>query len=233
MLGFDLASNPFVFLFKQKVNMLKNKFVVGIIFLVIIGIIGYTFLGEETTVSVDDYVAQIEKERKDKDNFYRNSDSSPIVDKSNFKGLHYFAPDPIYKVEAKVIPYHSSASDKQVSVPMTDGSKETYEKYGFAEFTLPGESEAADLNVYRLLIYKHDKGLSILFRDATAPEETYGGGRYLDFKTEDVKDNKLLIDFNVAYNPYCAYNPSYACPIPPKENTLPVRIEAGEKNFDK
>lgn len=213
--------------------MLKNKFLLGLIAVVILGVIGYTFFGEETTVSTQDYVTQLEKDRKEKDNFYRDSDKSPIENKADFKGLNYFTPNPNYKITATVIPYHSAAQDKQVSVPMTDGSTTTYEKYGFAEFTLPGESEAADLNVYRLLIYKHDKGLSILFRDATAPQETYGGGRYLDFKTDDVKEGKLTIDFNAAYNPYCAYNHTFACPIPPKENTLPVRIEAGEKIFEK
>jgi uncharacterized protein len=213
--------------------MLKNKFILGLIAVVVLGVIITTFFGEETTVSDADYVAQVEKERKEKDTFYRDSDTSPIADKANFKGLNYFTPNPAYKVVATVIPYHSTAQDKQVAVPMTDGSTTTYEKYGFAEFTLPHESKAAELNVYRLLIYKHDKGLSILFRDATAPEETYGGGRYLDFKVDDVNDGKLTLDFNVAYNPYCAYNHTYACPIPPKENTLPVRVEAGEKIFEK
>lgn len=213
--------------------MLKNKFLLGLIIAVIVGVIGYTFFGEETHVSADDYAAQLNQERKDKDNFFRNSDQSPLPDKTNFKGLVYFPPDPAFKVVATVIPYHSTAQDKQIAVPMTDGSTETYEKYGFAEFTLPGESKAASLNVYRLLIYKHDKGLSILFRDATAPGETYGGGRYLDFKTDEVTVGKLTIDFNNAYNPYCAYNPNFSCPIPPKENTLPVRVEAGEKKYVK
>lgn len=212
--------------------MLKNKFLLGLIAVVILGVIGYTFFGEETTVSDDDYVAQLNQERKDKDSFFLNSEQSPLEEKSNFKGLNYFAPNPTYKIVANIIPYHSTAQDRQVAVPMTDGSVETYEKYGFAEFTLAGESEAAELNLYRLLIYKHDKGLSILFKDATAPQETYGGGRYLDFKTEDIKEGKLTIDFNNAYNPYCAYNHTYSCPIPPKENTLPVRIEAGEKIFE-
>lgn len=212
--------------------MLKNKFLLGLIAVVILGVIGNTFFGEETTVSDDDYVAQLNQERKDKDSFFLNSEQSPLEEKTNFKGLNYFTPNPTFKITANVIPYHSTAQDKQVAVPMTDGSVETYEKYGFAEFTLAGESEAAELNVYRLLIYKHDKGLSILFKDATAPQETYGGGRYLDFKTEDIKEGKLTIDFNNAYNPYCAYNHTYSCPIPPKENTLPVRIEAGEKIFE-
>jgi len=209
--------------------MLKNKFVIGLIVAVIVGVIGYTFLGEETTVSEADYVATMEQERKDKDTFFRTSDESPFRKTGDFKGINYFPPSSTYKVIATVVPYH--ATDKKVNVPMTDGTTVAYEKYGFAEFTLPGESAAADLNVYRLLIYKHESGLSILFRDATAPKETYGGGRYLDFKLDEVSDSKLAIDFNKAYNPYCAYNHEYSCPIPPKENTLPIRIEAGEKVY--
>ena len=67
------------------------------------------------------------------------------------------------------------------------------------------------------------------FVDATAPDETYGAGRYLDI--EPIGDGKFLIDFNYAYNPYCAYNDKWSCPIPPKENRLKVRIEAGEKKY--
>ena len=209
--------------------MFKNKFVIGLIIAVIVGVIGYTFLGEETTVSDADYVLETEQERKDKDKFFRDSEESPFRKTGDFKGINYFPPNSTYRVIATVVPYH--ATDTKVTVPMTDGTTVTYEKYGFAEFTFLGESAAADLNVYRLLIYKHESGLSILFRDATAPKETYGGGRYLDFKIDEVKDSKLTIDFNKAYNPYCAYNHDYSCPIPPKENTLSVRIEAGEKIY--
>ena len=70
----------------------------------------------------------------------------------------------------------------------------------------------------------------IPFTDLTNGEETYGAGRYLDFKIPE--SEKVIIDFNLAYNPYCAYNHSYSCPIPPKENNLNIKIEAGEKTFE-
>jgi hypothetical protein len=82
-----------------------------------------------------------------------------------------------------------------------------------------------------LQVYQDPEGgdFFLPFVDATAPEETYGAGRYLD--VEAPRDGKFLIDFNYAYNPYCAYNDKWSCPIPPKENRLKVQIEAGEKNF--
>ena len=138
--------------------MFKNKFVIGLIIAVIVGVIGYTFLGEETTVSDADYVLETEQERKDKDKFFRDSEESPFRKTGDFKGINYFPPNSTYRVIATVVPYH--ATDTKVTVPMTDGTTVTYEKYGFAEFTFPGESAAADLNVYRLLIYKHESGLS-------------------------------------------------------------------------
>lgn len=203
--------------------MFKNKVFLGLIILVVLGVVGYTFFGEETTVSTNDYIVQLEQERKGKDQFFLKSEQSPLEDKTNFKGLNYFTPNPAFKIVADVIAYDST--DKQVAVAMTDGSTETYQKYGFAVFTINDTP-------CKLLIYQHDKGLSILFRDATTPEETYGGGRYLDFKAEEIKNNQLAIDFNKSYNPYCAYNHRFACPLPPKENTLALRVEAGEKIFD-
>jgi uncharacterized protein (DUF1684 family) len=74
--------------------------------------------------------------------------------------------------------------------------------------------------------------LYLPFKDFTNGESTYGGGRYLDFKMSDIQENQtIIIDFNKAYNPYCAYSDGYSCPIPPSENHLQVFIEAGEKNI--
>lgn len=68
-----------------------------------------------------------------------------------------------------------------------------------------------------------------MWKDGTSGKTTYGGGRYLEFSTSDVKSQQLVVDFNKAFNPYCAYNPGYACPLPPAENTLEESITAGEK----
>ena len=109
---------------------------------------------------------------------------------------------------------------------MTDGSLDSLIAFGKITATIQGKS--VSLNVCQ-----HDSGdFFIPFKDKTAPTETYGGGRFLDLPLTTVKNNQLRVDFNLAYNPYCAYNEDFACPIPPAENTLPIRIEAGEKLFN-
>jgi uncharacterized protein (DUF1684 family) len=80
---------------------------------------------------------------------------------------------------------------------------------------------------------KYKDYLFVPFGDATSGFTSYGGGRYMDFRLQDIKNNQLIIDFNKAYNPYCAYTTGYNCPIPPKENLLTVAIPAGEKNYGK
>ncbi len=97
------------------------------------------------------------------------------------------------------------------------GDEQDYVRVGQIHFKVKGQEAA--LQVYR----------SIPFVDLTAPKETYGAGRYLE--PEKTGENRMLVDFNYAYNPYCAYNEKWSCPLPPMENRLKLRIEAGEKNF--
>lgn len=114
--------------------------------------------------------------------------------------------------------------------------KKNYRVYGTIHFTI--NDTAAILNIYQgqdLMTTKQYKDhLFIPFTDATSGEETYESGRYIDLEIKDIVDNKALIDFNKAYNPYCAYvSGKYNCPIPPAENRLTVAIRAGEKAFGK
>lgn len=110
-----------------------------------------------------------------------------------------------------------------------------YYKYGLLKFTVNGTS--AQLYVYQskdlMQVEKYKDYLFVPFQDATTGDESYGSGRYLEFYKKDIRNNGLLLDFNKAYNPYCAYSPNYKCPIPPKENRLPMAIRAGEMNFAK
>jgi uncharacterized protein (DUF1684 family) len=168
----------------------------------------------------EEYTAQLLQERADKDIFFGTSSDSPIEDKGTFESLEYFEPDLRYRVKAKLTPY--DGGEKEMTVTFTDGTTETYERYKYATFSLDG-------NEYRLLLVRSEGTVSLLFKDATSGTETYGGGRYLDFPVADTRSDLLVIDFNEAYNPYCVYNPSYACPLPPQENTLSVAIRAGEK----
>ena len=166
------------------------------------------------------YIAKITKERESKDDQFRTTKDSPIQDKNTFHGLHYFEIDPAYRVKAFITPYEKE--DKTVELPYTDGSTTTYERIGYANFTINGVAQ-------KLLLLKNESVISVLFKDATSGKETYGGGRYLDYPASKMKGDSLVLDFNTAYNPYCVYAPTYACPVPPAENTLSVAIRAGEQ----
>jgi uncharacterized protein len=178
---------------------------------------------QPTTASVDPaaYQAELTAERTRKDNWLRTNPDSPVLDKATFKGLPYFAPNPAFRLTAQLDPFPEGKPEKLV-IKLTDGSEEVYEKYGHASFSLGGQPR-------RLLVLRYQKTLTVLFRDATSGKETYGGGRYLDIDPNAVVGNTLVLDFNTAYSPYCAYNPTYACPLPPPENTLDVPVQAGER----
>lgn len=114
--------------------------------------------------------------------------------------------------------------------------KKNYRIYGIIHFTI--HDTAVALNIYQsqdlMTTAKYRDHLFIPFTDATSGQETYESGRYIDLETDDIKNDKILIDFNRAYNPYCAYiSGIYNCPIPPAENRLAVAIPAGEKAFAK
>lgn len=114
--------------------------------------------------------------------------------------------------------------------------KKNYRVYGIAHFTI--HDTAVALSIYQsqdlMATEKYRDHLFIPFTDATSGQETYESGRYIDIKTNDIKNDKILIDFNRAYNPYCAYvSGKFNCPIPPAENRLTVAVLAGEKAFAK
>lgn len=209
--------------------MFRNKYLLAGLTLLVLAVLYFSFFdnnksagagGLDAAVNPDQYRQQVEEERKKKDEFFRTGSDSPLTDKTNFKGLSYFAPDPAYRLVARLEPFADKT--QKLVVHMTDGSEETYDKFAHAVFTLNGET-------CRLLVVKFQDTYSVLFRDATSGKESYGGGRYLEIPTAQITDSQILLDFNTAYNPYCAYNPTYACPLPPAENTLPVAVNAGER----
>ncbi len=165
------------------------------------------------------YKAKLASQRKEKDVFFRTSPDSPLENKTAFAGLSYFPISPDYQLVARLEPFADKT--QKLVITLSDGSEEVYEKYGHAVFKLQGE-------ICRLLILKHDDTYSILFKDKTSGKNTYGGGRYIDLEESAFNETDVEIDFNTAYNPYCVYNHTYACPLPPAENTLPIAVEAGE-----
>ena len=161
--------------------------------------------------------------RKQKDDFFKHDWQSPLTpdQQQAFDGLKYYPENPALRFTVPIEPY---ADQAPVIMQTSTGAVNEYVKYGQVSFSVNGE--AAALQVYQ----DPDGGDFFLpFVDATAPDETYGAGRYLDIEPND--DGTFTIDFNYAYNPYCAYNPHWSCPIPPQENRLKLRIEAGERNF--
>lgn len=166
------------------------------------------------------YAMTLKADRRDTQKWFLTDDESPVADADSFPGLEFFEPDLNYRFVASVEPYRGE--DKFLEIQNTDGTTDAYEKYAYVHFELNNSPQ-------KLLLLKHENVLSLMFRDATSGKTTYGGGRYLEFATSDIKSQKLVVDFNKAFNPYCAYNPNYACPLPPAENTLQESIPAGEK----
>ncbi len=160
--------------------------------------------------------------RREKDEFFKHDPQSPLTpdQRKTFESLKYYPGNPALRLVTAVEEY---ATKQPVTMITSTGSVQDYLKYG--QFTFEVNGEKATLQVYQ----DPDQGhLFLPFVDATAGE-TYEAGRYLEI--EQLTGGRFLIDFNLAYNPYCAYNPNWTCPIPPKENRLSVKIEAGEKKF--
>ncbi|PWJ58488.1 hypothetical protein CLV98_104348 [Dyadobacter jejuensis] len=178
-----------------------------------------------------DFQKQIETHRQAYLKAFLTDSNSPLR-KRDLKKIHFFEPDSTFRVEATFYP---SELATPLSIPTTAGTTKDYIPYGRLEFELQGQTY--NLTVYQslALIRKPKLGgyLFLPFKDATNGGLSYGGGRYLDLEKEDIKDNRFVLDFNKAYNPYCAYQSGYSCPIPPKENHMSVAILAGEQNYGK
>ena len=173
--------------------------------------------------------AELEKQRQAKNLHFKHDADSPLPDsaKADFSALHYFPIDLNYRFAGAIEKY---AAPETLALATSDGRVKQALRYGRFAFTLEGQS--LHLEVYRLLTLpaQYADYLFIPFTDLTSGEESYSGGRYLDINER--KENRYLIDFNLAYNPSCAYGrKDFSCPIPPRANDLAVRIAAGEKNW--
>lgn len=182
--------------------------------------------------SITAYMVSLEKYRNGKNIKLMYSEGTPLKpeQQKGFKGLNYFPGDIKYLVQARLIKY----PEQEVVVMKTSGDRlPEYIVYGEVVFTI--DDRELTLKAYQskqLLIVKNDDPtLFIPFRDETSGKETYGGGRYVDCEIPP-EGEPAVLDFNKAYNPYCAYNEKYSCVLPPEENRLSTRIEAGEKIFD-
>ena len=162
---------------------------------------------------------------------FKNPETSPLADRFriDFETLNFFAPDTNYIVEAKLI---RTPDALPFSMPTTTGRESTEVVYGIAKFTLNGKEHKLEIYQSPELITqdKYEDYLFLPFTDNTNGEETYGGGRYLDLRIPN--GSTIVLDFNKAYNPYCAYNKKFSCPIVPKVNHLDTEIRVGVKAFE-
>jgi uncharacterized protein (DUF1684 family) len=185
--------------------------------------------GDDTMINVKKWEADLEMARSAKDEFFGSGHpQSPIspMKLQKFKGLAYYPPDPAYRFELDL---HEHKEKTVLKVQDTKGWERELIRWGEFRFTINGKD-------CTLQAYKSDpaeKRLFVPFRDATSGKETYGAGRYLDLEPEShlTAGGKWIVDFNVAYNPWCAYSEAYACPFVAPENWLEASVLAGEKNY--
>ena len=171
---------------------------------------------------------QIERRREEKDRYFREDPHSPIPDdeREAFPGLDYYPVDDDYRF---VRPLDEHDEKERVTVATSTEGEREYLRWG--EFRFEVDGEEATLQAYKA--DREDARLWVPFRDETSGEETYGAGRYLDLEPDDHRtdDGEWVVDFNEAYNPTCAYDDRYECPLSPMDNWLDVAIEAGEKTY--
>ncbi|HLZ22311.1 MAG TPA: DUF1684 domain-containing protein [Ktedonobacterales bacterium] len=177
------------------------------------------------------YIREVTEYRQQRDKSFATSPDTPIPEEQqgeHFGGLKYYPPDLAFRVEAEVVPFEAP---QVVMLGSTKGDIRRQLRYGELRFRVRGEE-------CRLIAFKdvdnaESPELFVPFRDATSGGETYGAGRYLDVEEDRESDGprNVILDFNLAYSPWCAYNVAYSCTLPPPENTLSVAIAAGEMSY--
>ena len=176
------------------------------------------------------HLERVEAYRQEMNEKFKDSIRSPLLkeDIEEFVGLEFYDADPGYRVEAT---FKVNKKQKKFKMKTTTDRRPAYIKYAKTKFVLKGQEYV--LNVYKNEGLTKKEGyedyLFIPFTDLTNGETTYGGGRYIDIRIPN--GDMVEIDLNLAYNPYCAYNYNYSCPIVPLENHLPTRVEAGVLNY--
>ena len=181
---------------------------------------------------VDTWRSELQAHRERKDEKFLEPHNSPLgpEDRRDFDGLTYFDPTPDYRVEATV---ELDESDETVTMETTADGEELYERAALLHFEVPdqrGESTDCTLVGYQR-VDQGEGSLFVPFRDKTTGQQTYPGGRYMELHYDGALEDDVTftLDFNLAYNPFCAYSKAYECPLPPQENWLEVAIPAGER----
>lgn len=178
------------------------------------------------------YVDEIKNHQYELNTFYSDKEESPLTEEDfkTFKSLDFFEIDKTYRVKATFL---LTPDSPIFEMPTTTARLPLYRKYGVATFSLNGKD-------FQLSLYQHQKEITstdhsnllfLPFNDLSNGKTSYGGGRFIDIETPTANAKTVIIDFNKSYNPYCAYNSKYSCPIPPKENSLAIEIPVGVKSY--
>lgn len=177
-----------------------------------------------------EYSKEIAQYQQEMNTYFADPEKSPLTaaDRADFKGLPFYEVQETYRVEAKFV---ATPNFESFAMKTTTDRAPMYRKYGEAHFSIDGKDYVLSLyqNMDLLKRMPFYNKLFVPFKDLSNGKGSYSGGRYLD--VDIPKDDTVVLDFNKAYAPYCAYNYKYSCPIPPSENHLQVAIEAGVKTY--
>ncbi len=213
------------------ITMMKGNKIPAILLLNLMLLTGISGCYSQNTIAspvpADPFMDRVLKERNQKDAEFRDPKKSPLPSDeiSDFQGLQYFSYQSKYRVTASLERIDHPAV---IKMKTTTERRPEYLTYAYAHFFLDGVE-------YKLMIYQpvdfmnqkgFEKYLFMPFTDATSGIQTYGGGRFMELTM--VETDTITLDFNTAFNPYCAYNHKYSCPVPPEENDLPVPVPVGE-----
>lgn len=218
----------------KRIKLLNPMKIVSLKFFLLI-VFGFIRLDKGYSQKVDtlntsnNEIEEIILYQKNLNDEYRDSETSPLdsSDLQRFSSLNFYSPNLEYKVVARFV---KSKNAKKFKMKTSTDRTPEYIKYGEVQFVLMGKR--CLLSVYQNVELSKkigfEKYLFLPFTDLTNGETTYGGGRYLDLIIPDRKT--IILNFNLAYNPYCAYSHGYSCPIPPQENFLELHVEAGARD---
>lgn len=188
----------------------------------------FSVLASSLSAQVNDYGQAYRAFWQNTDAEFKNPDTSPLPAQkiADFDSVPRYSYNPNYRVKAIWEPV---ANQKPFKIEASGSRRDTYQKVALIHFIINGDSLV--LSAYQNLNLMRDSGyhdyIFVPFTDETNTVTTYGGGRYIDFSRP--KGDAFILDFNLAYNPYCVYNHNYSCPIPPQENNLKIKIEAGAR----
>jgi uncharacterized protein (DUF1684 family) len=176
-----------------------------------------------------DYERELERKREEKDDFFGSHPQSPVPpeERDDFDGLSYFAAAPEYRIETV-----ADVHDDPEPVPMETTADGEVRYVRVVTFRFDLGDETHELHGYRQRPDDEEEPIFVPFRDKTTGQESYRGGRYLELHPEgDLTDGEtVVVDFNLAYTPFCAYSEAFECPLPPEENWLETAIPAGERD---